>query len=64
MKVSDFGIKEVWNTKATFLAFLGMRLVQSVSVYSNGIKILIVGVPPWRTLRADDLYKKRCYEVK
>lgn len=61
-KLSEFGIKEVWNLETVLLAFFGIRRVRFVNQYTK-LEIAIVGVPPWRSLRSDDLYNKRCYEL-
>lgn len=62
MKVSDFGVKEVWNLKTILLAFVGVRTVQAVSNI-HSFEIAIVGVPPWRALCAKDFFEKKCYEL-
>jgi hypothetical protein len=63
MKISDYGVKEVWNLKTTLLALFGIRTVKAIS-FHHTFKIAVVGVPPWRSLKTSDFYNKNCYELQ
>lgn len=63
MKISDYGVKEIWTLKTMFLAMFGIRTVRAIS-FHHSFNIAVVGVPPWRPLKASDFHNKKCYELQ
>jgi hypothetical protein len=62
MSLKDLALKEVSNLFTLPLELLFMRVVKMESPYHRA-GFVILGVPPWRNLEANDCYTKRCYQV-